>query len=304
MTHTTLAGNVYHGPRPFSPRGDIMAWSIFQQGGGQGAAVTWAKDFLSALGVSQSPANVQFVYDWEVSEGGGGKYNPLNQGPVPGQPQLTTTGSQYGGGAADFASYQAGITGAVDYLNMPAYSGVLAALKSSNYKAAEQALWASPWAASHYGYGASWSTATPPGAQPLAGGTAPDGTSTTGLTIPGIGSLSPSSIASGLLGGIASAFGVGSIKDMMERLGLIILGFALVIVGIRILSTGSGKQAINITMPNSSSKSGSSKEQVTSAKRGAESGAMKTGAEEAVEAAAAALCHMPSERTRMDHSEL
>jgi hypothetical protein len=275
-----------------------MAWSIFQQGGGQGAAVTWAQDFLKALGVPVSQQNVQFVYDWEVSEGGGGAYNPLNQGPVPGSPQLTTTGSQYGGGAADFASYQAGIQGAVDYLKMPAYSGVLSALKSSNYGQAESSLWASPWAASHYGYGSAWSTATPPGAQPLAGGTA---ASTTGLTIPGIGSLSPSSIASGLLGGIASAFGLSSIKDVFERLGLILLGSALVLLGIHMLASGSGKQAINITVPkggsSSSSSSRSSKSKITSSEKGTTKAATSTGAGEAVEAAAIALCHTPYGRT-------
>src|SRR5271166_362077 len=99
-----------------------MAWSIFTDGGGSGAAVTWAQDLLTAIGAPLSAGNVQFVYDWEESEGGGGKYNPLNQGDVSGQPNLTSTGSQYGGGAADFVSWQAGITGAAAYLNMANFS--------------------------------------------------------------------------------------------------------------------------------------------------------------------------------------
>src|SRR5262245_10008700 len=136
-----------------------MAWSIFTQGGGQGAALTWARDLLKTIGAPESAGNQQFVYDWEVSEGGGGKFNPLNQGPVPGHPELTTTGSQFGGGAADFASWQAGLTGAADYLAMPNFSAVADALRSNNPAAARTALIASPWAASHYGYGSGFSNA-------------------------------------------------------------------------------------------------------------------------------------------------
>ncbi len=147
-----------------------MAWSIFSEGGGKGAAVTWAKDLLQYLNVPQSDANIKMIYDWEVAEGGGGKYNPLNQGPVPGQPNLTTTGQQYGGGAADFASWQAGIQGAAAYIHMPAYAGVLKGLQQNSYDTAVHALWASPWAASHYGYGANWPTSVPGGASALGAG--------------------------------------------------------------------------------------------------------------------------------------
>lgn len=153
-----------------------MAWSIFQQGGGQQAAVQWAVDFLAALGAPQSPGNVQFVYDWELAEGGGGKFNPLNQGPVPGQASLTSTGSQYGGGAADFVTYQAGIQGAVDYLHMANFSKIAGALQNNDPVAARAALIASPWAASHYNGGKNFpNTPIPGGAQaiPVAGNQTP-----------------------------------------------------------------------------------------------------------------------------------
>jgi len=140
-----------------------MPWSIFTQGGGTGSAVTWAEDLLKAIGAPVTEGNKQFIYDWEVSEGGGGKYNPLNQGPVPSQPKLTSTGQQYGGGAADYVSWQAGLQGAAAYLNMPNYSAVLAALKANNPQGARTALFASPWASSHYGYGSSFSSAALPG---------------------------------------------------------------------------------------------------------------------------------------------
>lgn len=144
-----------------------MAWSIFKQGGGDMVAVGWAKDLLKKLGAPVTPGNIEFIYQWEKSEGGGGKYNPLNQGPVQGKPYLTTTGSQYGGGAADFASWEAGLEGAYDYLHYDHYKGVLSGLKSNNPSAARAALIASPWAASHYDFGAGWANVSVPGGTPI-----------------------------------------------------------------------------------------------------------------------------------------
>lgn len=148
-----------------------MAWSIFSDGGGDGAAVTWAQDFLQALGAPQTASNIEFVYQWEKSEGGGGAYNPLNQGPVPGAPTLTSTGQQYGGGAADFVNWGAGIQGAVDYLHMSNYTQVLSALMKGDGASAKVALWNSPWASSHYGYGSNWSNAAPGAPAALTGNT-------------------------------------------------------------------------------------------------------------------------------------
>lgn len=147
-----------------------MAWSIFTDGGGDQVAVGWAQQFLTALGAPVTPGNVQFVYDWEKSEGGGGKYNPLNTGPVSQHPEWTTTGEQFGGGAADYASWDAGIMGPVYYLQhyqQNTYSKILQALKNNDPTGARAALWNSPWAASHYGYGSNWSNAVVPGGQPI-----------------------------------------------------------------------------------------------------------------------------------------
>jgi hypothetical protein len=147
-----------------------MAWSIFSDGGGEGAAVTWAQDFLQALGAPQTQSNIAFVYQWEKSEGGGGKFNPLNQGNVPGHPELTTNqGPQFGGGANDYASWQAGIQGAVDFLHMSNYTAVLSALMKGDGASAKVALWASPWAQSHYGYGSGWNNNAPGQASALTG---------------------------------------------------------------------------------------------------------------------------------------
>lgn len=148
---------------PGTPLPAPHPWSIFSDGGGSGVAWTWADDLLGLIGAPLTRANEQFVYDWEVSEGGGGRDNPLNQGPVPGHPELTSTGPQYGGGAADFVSWKAGLTGAADYLSMPAYAGIRNALRNNDPVAARTDLILSPWASSHYDGGAGFSDAPLPG---------------------------------------------------------------------------------------------------------------------------------------------
>lgn len=240
-----------------------MPWSIFTDGGGDGAAVTWAKKLLAADNAPDTPANEQFIYDWEKSEGGGGKYNPLNQGPVPGHPELTTTGSQYGGGAADFASYDAGIQGAVDYLNMPNYTSVQAALKAGNASAARSALIASPWAASHYGNGASFSNAPLPGYTSSLIGTA-RGTNAQNASL-GTATASPANWFTNLfsyqgqlndlkdLWGALTGAGPGSsaasgFQTLFVRLGLILLGSALLLIG-TLRFTNTDKTVMQVVSP-------------------------------------------------------
>jgi hypothetical protein len=144
-----------------------MAWSIFTDGGGPEVAVGWAQQALRQIGAPVTPGNVQFMYDWQKAEGGGGKFNPLNMGPVPGQPTLTTTGQQFGGGAADYASWQAGLLGFQSFMNMSNYTSVRDSLIANKPAAARAALWASPWASSHYGMGASWPNDPVPGGSPI-----------------------------------------------------------------------------------------------------------------------------------------
>lgn len=227
-----------------------MAWSIFTDGGGDGAALTWAENFLQALGAPLSQGNEQFVYDWEKSEGGGGAYNPLNQGPVPGHPELTTTGSQYGGGAADYANYAAGIQGAVDYLNMSNYAAVKADLLANNPSGAEQALIQSPWAASHYGYGSAFSNQPLPGQATSLIGNAGNATNASAST----GSVSNANwftnlfSLSGQQQDLQNLFGSGGSKTPLStdlqklfvRGGLILLGGIILIMGLLRL-TGSDK---------------------------------------------------------------
>lgn len=238
-----------------------MPWSIFSQGGGEGAAVTWAKDLLAADNAPDTPSTEQFIYDWEKSEGGGGKYNPLNQGPVPGHPELTTTGSQYGGGAADYASYQAGIQGAVDYLNMPNYTAVQAALKAGDATQAKAALIQSPWAASHYGYGSSFSNTPLPGysssligdtgsVQPASLGTA---TATPANWFTNLfsyhGQITNLKDLWGAITGTKSGSSAASgFQELVIRFGLILLGAFLLLIG-ALKFSDSDKTVLQVVSP-------------------------------------------------------
>jgi len=212
-----------------------MAWSIFTDGGGNGAALTWAQDLLKQIGAPLTPGNEQFVYDWEKSEGGGGKFNPLNQGPVPGHPNLTTTGSQFGGGAADFASYGAGLQGAADYLAMPNFRAIKKDLKSNDPVAARNALWNSAWAGSHYGHGSLWADDPIPGkATALPGNSTQTDSVTTKLTQTFLGTI---------LKGLG--FDTSNIGEVLERGALIIFGAILILIGvIRLVDTSKVKQTV------------------------------------------------------------
>lgn len=202
-----------------------MAWSIFKEGGGKGSAQTWAESLLTAIGAPTSPGNVQVVYDWEVSEGAGGKYNPLNQGPVPGHPELTTTGSQYGGGAADYASWQAGLQGAVDYLGMSSYASIKKALVAGDSNAARAAIIASPWAGSHYGNGSAFATDAIPGQDnALPGITNANFITSVGGAVAGA--------SGGVFDALTNALGVPDVKDLAERAALILLGTVLLVIGL------------------------------------------------------------------------
>jgi hypothetical protein len=207
-------------------------WSIFQQGGGQGAAATWADDLLREIGAPLNQGNEQFIYDWEVSEGGGGWYNPLNQGDDPSNPSLTSTGSQYGGGAANYNNWNAGLKGSKDYLAMPDYSQIAVDLKSSDPTSARTDLIQSPWAGSHYDWGAGFSNAPLPGKKSVLKGSGPIDANTT-------------SVVSGLTGAGNLISDLGS-ADFWERAGLIIFGAILIIVGIIILALPGATKAASV----------------------------------------------------------
>jgi len=206
------------------------AWSIFQQGGGAGSAFTWAKDALNEIGAPLTTGNEQVIYDWELSEAGGGWYNPLNEGPDPDNPSLSGP-SQYGGGAANYVSYAAGLQGFHDYLQMPNFSAIGADLTGNNPTQARTDIINSDWAGSHYDWGAAFSDSPLPGkANALKGGAGITDATTTSFL----------SGATGFLSDIGSA-------DFWERAGLIFFGAILIIVGIIILAMPAVKEAAGIS---------------------------------------------------------
>jgi Transglycosylase SLT domain len=88
-------------------------------------------------------------------------------------------------------------------------------------------------------------------------------TSSPSTTTAGFNPLNPLGISVGGLvqSAVNTVLGMlgikAGLKDMFERFGLIILGFVLVIVGIHILSGGSGSQPINITTSSTEGPEGS-----------------------------------------------
>jgi hypothetical protein len=143
-------------------------WSIFTNGGGDIVAKAWAVELLKEIRAPVTPGNVAFVYNWQKSEGGGGQFNPLNIGEVPGQPQLTNTANpQYHGGAAGYNSWESGLKGTVMYLNaapgIANFTPIRDALRRNDPVAARSALIASPWASSHYGGGSGFANDQVPG---------------------------------------------------------------------------------------------------------------------------------------------
>lgn len=222
-----------------------MPWSIFSDGGGDGAAATWAGDLLGQIGAPQTVANEQVIYDWEVSEGGGGKYNPLNQGPVPGQSQLTSTGPQFGGGAADYVSWAAGLQGAADYLGMPNFSAIRAALVANNAEGARTAIITSPWAASHYGGGSAFSDAPLPG---KASALSPDGGDATGASASTVVWYEPWTWFSGAINSAGKAADKAAENALHDAAKLALTGLIVVGGGVLVIwgigrATGAGRRA-------------------------------------------------------------
>jgi hypothetical protein len=112
---------------------------------------------------------------------------------------------------------------------------------------------------------------------------------TAGINIPGIGGgISISGVTTGFVNTLLGMLGIkGGLQDMFERLGLIILGFALVIMGIHLLSSGGSSKGSAVTVNEPSSKrntSTRSKGEVETASKASKG----VGASEAVEAAAIA----------------
>lgn len=111
----------------------------------------WAVDFLTAAGFPVTAANVQAVVSWEIaeSEGGGGKYNPLNttQTGYPGESPANWNG---GNPVQNYAQYADGIAANAKVIHNGYYPNVVAAFRAgTDAQAVVNAIVSSPWGTRH-----------------------------------------------------------------------------------------------------------------------------------------------------------
>lgn len=115
----------------------------------------WAELVLISGDFPLTEANVDVVLRWMRQENGPDNWwnrnNPLNNG----------NGSGGGSGLGSYASLPIAAEYAADSLRRYSfYDAIEAGLEAGNdADATARAIWASPWASSHYGYGTHWSTA-------------------------------------------------------------------------------------------------------------------------------------------------
>jgi len=118
-----------------------------------GTNVDWAKLVLVEGGWPLTEENITFMMRWMRQENGPDNWwnrnNPLNNG-------------QGSGGGSGLGSYPTLIEAAyyaAENLQSGRYPAVDAALaRGDSADATAQAIWASAWASSHYGYGTHWSS--------------------------------------------------------------------------------------------------------------------------------------------------
>lgn len=127
----------------------------------QGTRAAWAVDLLGRLGNTQPSAElITFMVAWSIAEDSGpgalGRNNAYNTTLcLPGR----MTGAINGDGACGvqgYATWQDGIEATARTLEQSNFAGIRAALLANDAERAKLELWASGWAESHYGYGASW----------------------------------------------------------------------------------------------------------------------------------------------------
>jgi hypothetical protein len=118
-----------------------------------GTNVDWAKLVLIEGDWPVTEANVTFMMRWMRQENGADNWwnrnNPLNNG----------QGSGGGAGLGSYATLVDAAYYAAQNLQSGRYPAVDAALaRGDSADATAHAIWASPWASSHYGYGTHWSS--------------------------------------------------------------------------------------------------------------------------------------------------
>ena len=124
----------------------------------KGTNYAWAKMVLLSGGWPQSEANVTVMVRWMRQENGTNSWwnrnNPMNNG----------YGSGGGGGLGSYDNLVTAAQKAAENLHRnPSFSTIVGAFAvSAPTNITEQAIWASPWASSHYGDGSRWRTSAIP----------------------------------------------------------------------------------------------------------------------------------------------
>ncbi|HEY1105138.1 MAG TPA: hypothetical protein VGE78_03235 [Agromyces sp.] len=118
-----------------------------------GTNLDWAKLVMVEGGWPLTDENVTFMMRWMRQENGADNWwnrnNPLNNG----------MGSGGGSGLGSYATLADAAYYAAANIGSGRYPEVEAALeRGDSADATAQAIWASPWASSHYGYGTHWSS--------------------------------------------------------------------------------------------------------------------------------------------------
>lgn len=120
----------------------------------------WAIALLAALGNAQpAPDTITMVVEWTLAEDDSDdaldRNNPLNTTQC-GHNQIGAINSDGACGVAHYATEQDGIDATVETITQANFSSIASALQANDADGARLSLWASPWAESHYGWGASW----------------------------------------------------------------------------------------------------------------------------------------------------
>ncbi|GAA4379760.1 hypothetical protein [Agromyces bauzanensis] len=169
LTASSAAGETHAGDtQTLSVAPDVAAPAVSQESytattGAQtliasGTNADWAKLVLIYGDWPLTDENVTVMLQWMREENGPDNWwnrnNPLNNG----------HGSGGGSGLGSYDSLDTAARYAADnLLKRSFYAAIVAALEDgTSAHAVAQAIWASPWASSHYGNGADWTTSPVP----------------------------------------------------------------------------------------------------------------------------------------------
>lgn len=119
--------------------------TVAQAKAGEVTQQSFAEEVLVRLGIKPTQSSVSKFVAWEKQEGGhwnnSARYNPLNT--TLNLPGAGNTGTQ--GNIKVYTSWQQGVDATVKTIQMPAYTGIVNALKSGSLFTFETAVNSSPW---------------------------------------------------------------------------------------------------------------------------------------------------------------